>query len=82
MRTSFNDDLKLFLTRLNVDHWNIDKRRGASGHSNWQYKQFYSNLPNKLICKLISLYQDDFHLFNYQFQDYVNTTNLTCLSSK
>mgnify|MGYP001108741328 FL=1 len=75
---TFNDDLRMFLNRLNVSHWNIDKRRGASGHSNQQYKQFYSNLPNQLICRLIKLYYDDFHLFNYRIDDYVNTTALSC----
>lgn len=78
---TFNDDLTRFLQRLGISHWNMNKRRGASGQTTWQYKQFYSTLSDQLICQLKHLYQDDFTFFNYHLEDYVNRTTLTCSSS-
>jgi chondroitin 4-sulfotransferase 11 len=34
---TFNDDFTSLLKRLNVSDWNIQKQRGASGHTTWEY---------------------------------------------
>ena len=75
---TFNDDLSSLLKRLNVSDWNNQKRRGSSGHSTVDYQQLFSSLPDDLICRLKHLYHDDFHLFNYRLEDYVNRTTVTC----
>lgn len=77
---TFDDDFGLLLKRLDVPDWNIEKRRGASGHKSSQYRRLYSSLPDDLICKLKKLYKDDFRFFNYHVEDYVNRTTLACLS--
>jgi hypothetical protein len=75
---TFNDDFNLLLKRLNVSDWNNQKRRGASGHTTRDYQQLFSSLPDDLICRLKRLYKDDFQLFNYRIEDYVNRTTLLC----
>jgi chondroitin 4-sulfotransferase 11 len=75
---TFNDDFTSLLKRLNVSDWNNQKRRGASGHTIQDYQQLFSSLPDDLICRLKRLYSDDFHLFNYRLEDYVNRTTLVC----
>ncbi|CAF1618470.1 unnamed protein product [Adineta ricciae] len=75
---TFHDDFHLLLKRLNVSDWNIEKRRGASGHKTRDYQQLYSTLPDHLICQLKRLYKEDFQLFNYRIEDYVNRTQLIC----
>jgi hypothetical protein len=62
---TFNDDFTFFLKRLNLSHWNIEKRYGASGHTTRHYQQLYSTLPDELICHLMRLYHQDFRLFDY-----------------
>ncbi len=74
----FNDDFTSLLKLLNVSDWNIQHRRGASGYNTWHYQQLFSSLPDSLICRLKHLYNDDFHLFNYRLEDYVNRTTLIC----
>ena len=73
---TFNDDFTYFLKRLNVSDWNIQKRHGASGQMTQYYQELYSTLPDELICKLMRLYHDDFRLFNYRVDDYINRTTL------
>ncbi|UJR29700.1 hypothetical protein I4U23_017248 [Adineta vaga] len=75
---TFDEDFNVLLKRLNVSDWNIQKRRGASGHKTRDYQQLYSSLPDQLICQLKRLYKEDFQLFNYRIEDYVNRTNLIC----
>jgi chondroitin 4-sulfotransferase 11 len=75
---TFNDDFASLLKRLNVSDWNNQKRRGASGHTTRDYQQLFSSLPDDLICRLKRLYNDDFRLFNYRVEDYVNRTTLIC----
>ena len=77
---TFNDDLTSLLKLLNVSDWNIQKRRGASGHTTRDYQDLFSSLSDDLICRLKHLYSDDFHLFNYRLEDYVNRTTLICSS--
>jgi hypothetical protein len=73
---TFNDDFSYFLKRLNVTDWNIEKRHGASGQTKQYYQQLYSTLPDELICQLMRLYDEDFRLFNYRVDDYINRTTL------
>ena len=75
---TFNDDFTSLLKRLDVSAWNNQKRRGASGHTVWDYQKLFSSLPDDLICRLKHLYNDDFQLFNYRVEDYVNRTTLIC----
>ncbi|UJR13108.1 hypothetical protein I4U23_000132 [Adineta vaga] len=75
---TFNEDFHLLLKRLNVTDWNIEKRRGASGHKTKDYQLLYSSLSDNSICQLKRLYNDDFHLFNYRIEDYINRTTLNC----
>lgn len=75
---TFKNDFQLFLNYFNISEWKSEKRRGASGYTTWQYRQFYSSLSDQLICRLKSLYYYDFYLFNYHLQDYINRTTLTC----
>lgn len=75
---TFDDDFNSLLKRLDVSDWNIQKRRGASGHKTRDYQQLFSSLPDDLICRLKHLYYDDFRLFNYRLEDYVNRTTLIC----
>ncbi|UJR07230.1 hypothetical protein I4U23_011518 [Adineta vaga] len=75
---TFNEDFDLLLKRVNVTDWKIEKRRGASGHKTKDYQQLYLSLPDDSICRLKRLYNDDFQLFNYRIEDYVNRTTLKC----
>jgi hypothetical protein len=75
---TFNDDFTHFLKLLNLSEWNIQKRHGASGHTGWDYQQLYSSLPDELICRLMRLYEEDFHLFNYQVDGYLNRSISVC----
>jgi chondroitin 4-sulfotransferase 11 len=77
---TFNEDLTSLLKLLNVSDWNIQKRRGASGHITGDYQRLFSSLSDGLICRLKHLYRDDFNLFNYRLEDYVNRTTLICPS--
>jgi chondroitin 4-sulfotransferase 11 len=77
---TFNDDFTFLLKRLNVSDWNNQKRRGASGHTTRDYQQLFSSLPDDLICRLKRIYIDDFRLFNYRIEDYVNRTTVVCPS--
>ena len=77
---TFDDDFTFLLKRLNVSDWDNRKRRGASGHTKWQYQQLFSSLSDELICQLKRLYNDDFHFFNYRLEEYVNRTALICSS--
>jgi hypothetical protein len=73
---TFNDQFTDFVKLFNLSDWNIQKRNGASGLTTWDYQKFYSTLPDELICQLITLYYEDFRLFNYRVDDYVNRTTL------
>ena len=75
---TFNDDFTSLLKRLNISDWSNKKRRGASGHTTSHYRQLFSSLSDRLICRLKHIYYDDFHLFNYRLEDYVNRTTLIC----
>ncbi|CAF1535401.1 unnamed protein product [Rotaria magnacalcarata] len=72
----FNDHFIYFLKRFNLSDWNIQKPNGASGLTKWDYQKFYLTLPDGLICQLIRLYDEDFRLFNYRVEDYINRTTL------
>ncbi|CAF4522612.1 unnamed protein product, partial [Rotaria socialis] len=72
----FNDHFAHFLKRFNLSDWNIQKPNGASGLTKWDYQKFYLTLPDELICPLIRLYDEDFRLFNYRVDDYINRTTL------
>ncbi len=72
----FNDHLSDFLKVVNISDWNIQTRNGASGLTKWDYQKFYSTLPDELICRLMHLYEQDFHLFKYRLDDYLNRTIL------
>jgi hypothetical protein len=74
---TFNDHFTSFLKPFNLSDWNIQKRNGASGLTTWDYQKFYLTLPHDLICQLIRLYDQDFRLFNYRSDDYINRTTLT-----
>ncbi|CAF1480210.1 unnamed protein product [Adineta ricciae] len=73
---TFDDDFHLLLKRLNVSDWNIKRRRRTSGHKTGDYQQLYSALLDHLICQLKRLYKEDFQLFNYRTEDYVNRIQL------
>jgi hypothetical protein len=77
---TFYDDITYLLKSLNLPDWNIQKRRGASGYSIWDYRRLFLSLPDELICQLRHLYADDFRLFNYRVEDYVNRSTLICQS--
>ncbi|CAF0840831.1 unnamed protein product [Adineta steineri] len=71
-----NDDFNSFRKIANLSDWNLEKRNGASGLSTYDYQKFYSTLPDDLICQLIHLYDQDFRLFNYRVDDYINRPTL------
>jgi hypothetical protein len=81
---TFNEDFTYFLKGLNLSDWNIEKRHGASGRNTSYYQELYSTLPDELICHLIRLYDDDFRLFNYRVNDYINRTTFlqSCSQSR
>jgi hypothetical protein len=74
---TLNDDFTSFLKRFNLSDWNIQKRNGASGLTTLDYQKFYLTLPDELICQLIRLYKEDFRLFNYRVDNYINRTTLS-----
>ncbi|CAM4987253.1 unnamed protein product, partial [Rotaria socialis] len=69
---TLNDHFIYFLKRFNLSDWNIQKPIGPSGLTKWDYQKFYLALPDELICQIIRLYGEDFHLFNYRVDDYIN----------
>jgi hypothetical protein len=75
---TFKNDLNFLLNRLNISDWNNEKRRGTSGHTTWDYRQLFSSLSDDLICRLKHLYRDDFNLFDYRLEDYVDRNALIC----
>ncbi|CAF1102451.1 unnamed protein product [Adineta steineri] len=72
----FNDHFNSFREIANLSDWNIEKRNGASGLTTYDYQRFYSALPDDLICQLIHLYDQDFRLFKYRVDDYINRPTL------
>ncbi|CAF1102422.1 unnamed protein product [Adineta steineri] len=72
----FNDHFNSFREIANLSDWNIEKRNGPSGLTTYDYQKFYSELPDDLICQLIRLYDQDFRLFKYRVDDYINRPTL------
>jgi chondroitin 4-sulfotransferase 11 len=70
----FNDHFTSFLKFFNLSDWNIQKRNGASGLTAQDYQKFYLTLPDELLCQLIRIYEEDFRIFNYRIDDYINRT--------
>ncbi|UJR11582.1 hypothetical protein I4U23_015762 [Adineta vaga] len=79
---TFTKHVTHFLKLFNLSDWNIQARNGASGLTTWDYQKFYLTLPDDLICQLIDLYEDDFRLFNYRVEDYINRPTLMSNYSK
>ncbi len=77
---TFKNDFNFLLKRLNISDWNTEKRRGTSGHTTSHYRQLFSSLSDDLICRLKHLYRDDFHLFDYRLEDYVDRNTIICPS--
>jgi len=73
----FTDHFSDFLKLYNISDWNIQKQNGASGLTKWDYQKYYTTLPDDLICQLIKLYSDDFRLFRYRIDEYINRTSLS-----
>ena len=73
---TFNDHFSNFLKLSNLSDWNVQTRIGSSGLNRWDYQKFYTTLSDQLICQLIRLYEQDFRIFKYRADDYVNRTTL------
>ncbi|UJR19659.1 hypothetical protein I4U23_022794 [Adineta vaga] len=73
----FNNHFSDFLKLFNISDWNIHTRNVPSGLTKRDYQNYYTTLPDDLICHLIKLYSDDFRLFNYRTDDYINRTTLS-----
>ncbi|CAF1404853.1 unnamed protein product [Adineta ricciae] len=73
---TFNQDFNHLIRYFNILNWIIQKKYSSSHLIKWNYQKFYFNLPNDLICQLIRLYEEDFRLFKYEINQYINRTDL------
>ncbi|UJR34979.1 hypothetical protein I4U23_027758 [Adineta vaga] len=77
---TIEEDLNRFISYLGMkpDEWN-KKTYEKTGKTKENYQLLYSNLSQQTICNLKRFYRDDFHLFDYQFEDYlINKKNIDC----
>ena len=75
---TLDQDLPYLLKRVVLPDWKFRKRPSTSGKSNQTYRQLFSTVPEKLICELKHLYDDDFRLFNYRLEEFVGRPSLFC----
>ena len=75
---TIDEDLPYLLKRLGLSDWNSRAQSGATGKSTRHYQQLFTVLSDERICQLKRLYANDFRLFNYHFNDYVDRPSLTC----
>jgi hypothetical protein len=80
---TIEEDLKRFLTYLGLKSIDSnDHNYFTTGKTKENYKSMYSQLPKKLICDLKYFYKDDFRLFDYRLEDYLNDqTIIECPTS-
>lgn len=71
-------DYSELLRYLNIPDWDIQKRRNPSQKSQKSYQQFFSSLSDELFCRLKEFYANDFHLFSYRPDDYIDRSRLNC----
>ena len=75
---TMNTDFPELLNHLNLSDWDARKRRNPSSHNPPYYRTLFLPLEDELICRLKLLYADDFHLFDYRLEDYVDRPGLDC----
>jgi Sulfotransferase family len=75
---TMNKDFPELLEYLNLSEWNARKRRNPSGQTSQHYRALFVPLKDELICRLKQLYADDFRLFDYRLEDYVDRPGLDC----
>ena len=72
---TIDEDLKLFQVKLSLNtiDWNVENRF-STGKTREAYRSMYSNLSKDLLCNLKNFYANDLELFNYRFEDYLETS--------
>jgi hypothetical protein len=66
---------------LNVNEW-IKDDYFQTGKNKDYYKLMYSNLKDKYLCYLKQFYENDFKLFDYQLEDYLEYNRTIQCSTK
>ncbi|CAF3606607.1 unnamed protein product [Rotaria sp. Silwood1] len=73
-------DLNTLMSRINLTSNDLQfDRRFSTGRTKKQYQLMYSNLSDRLMCRLKYIYHNDFKLFDYRLEDYLSRNQtLSC----